>query len=352
MWSGMVKKLALIIASVFTALVCCEFGVRFMVKDWPFERELARQTHMSQNDQTLRWRFSSSRTRNSLGLRNREIGPKEPESYRILFLGDSLIFSGETSNGRLYTEVLEHRLNSRASRSKIHYEVINAGVPGYTTYQELQFLKIYGLDMNPDLLILGFVLNDVHYKYLHKPTEERMLDMDPSYHLTYFDTKKFPGNIIGKSHLAHEIALRSKILINRIHNKPVFPFELRGDFHLAWKEYAWSHVQDLILEMHDILGHNGIRFAVIVFPVSDQMNIEYRSANMEYLFYPQRMIRKICNQNGIPILDLANTVFNKGGTTLYKDYLHLNPTGNDVVCDEIEKYLLDDIDIMDIAYIE
>jgi hypothetical protein len=30
-------------------------------------------------------------------------------------------------------------------------EVINAGIPGYTTYQELEFLKVYGLDMKPDL---------------------------------------------------------------------------------------------------------------------------------------------------------------------------------------------------------
>ncbi len=49
------------------------------------------------------------------------------------------------------------------------FEIVNAGIPGYTTYQELEFLKIYGLEMNPDMVILGFVFNDVYYKYLHKP---------------------------------------------------------------------------------------------------------------------------------------------------------------------------------------
>jgi hypothetical protein len=52
-------------------------------------------------------------------------------------------------------------------------------VPGYTTYQELEFLKIYGLDMKPDLVILGFVFNDLFYPYLHRPTKHGLLSDDP-----------------------------------------------------------------------------------------------------------------------------------------------------------------------------
>jgi hypothetical protein len=46
--------------------------------------------------------------------------------------------------------------------------VINAGMPGYTTYQELEFLKLYGLEMEPDLVVLGFVFNDVVANELEK----------------------------------------------------------------------------------------------------------------------------------------------------------------------------------------
>ncbi|MEJ2230757.1 MAG: hypothetical protein P8X46_06220, partial [Nitrospirales bacterium] len=63
------------------------------------------------------------------------MSPKKTGAYRILFLGDSLIWSGETSSGQLYTEVLEDRLNSRFSNRDNFFEVINAGIPGYTTYQ-------------------------------------------------------------------------------------------------------------------------------------------------------------------------------------------------------------------------
>ena len=70
------------------------------------------------------------------------MGPKPPGTTRLLFLGDSLIWSGDTSSGELYTEVLERRLNARALNSPLAFEVINAGIPGYTTYQELEFLKM------------------------------------------------------------------------------------------------------------------------------------------------------------------------------------------------------------------
>jgi len=82
----------------------------------------------------------------TLSLKNREIAPKGEGTFRILVLGDSLVWSGETTSGRLYTEVMEDALNARTP-SERRFEVINAGVPGYTTYQELEFLRLYGLEM-------------------------------------------------------------------------------------------------------------------------------------------------------------------------------------------------------------
>src|SRR6266508_1288044 len=179
----MVKKLALMGFSICLMLLSGEFLIRYLITAWPFETALYTPDYLTVRDIPLRWRYSSSDGRNALGLRNREVGPKKPGTSRILFLGDSLIWSGETSSGELYTEILERRLNARSSNGPHAFEVINAGIPGYTTYQELEFLKIYGLDMEPALVILGFVFNDVYYKYLHKSTSHTMLAREPTTHL-------------------------------------------------------------------------------------------------------------------------------------------------------------------------
>jgi hypothetical protein len=268
------------------------------------------------------------------------LGPKDTERFRILFLGDSLIWSGETSSGELYTAVLERRLNARFSMDSNSFEIINAGIPGYTTYQELEFLKIYGIDMKPDLVVLGFVFNDLHYKYLHKPSEKKFLNSEPSSYLFQFNPYNFPGTFFAKSYLAHAIVYGGEVIWKTVLQRPVFPFERRRDFQLAWKNYGWIQARKLIGEMQTLLAQRGIPLLVLVFPVSDQVNDQYRKLDESYVLYPQGKIREICDEYEIPSLDLTESIYRNGGITLFQDYLHLAARGNDIVTDELEKYLV------------
>jgi len=86
-----------------------------------------------------------------------------------------------------------------------------------------------------------------------------------------------------------------------------------------------------------------IPFSIVVFPMSDQVNDKYRSIDKEFVLYPQKMIRKICNQYEIPLLDLTEALYINGGVELFKDYLHLNEKGNDVVADTLEQYITHEI---------
>src|SRR6185295_13051929 len=94
----------------------------------------------------------------SLGFRGREHAvPKPPGAFRILGLGDSFTF-GRHAPDEVYLELLEARLRARG----FPVDVINAGVPGYDTAQELGQLRKAGLGLGPDLVLLGFfVTGDV-----------------------------------------------------------------------------------------------------------------------------------------------------------------------------------------------
>ncbi len=337
------KNILILLLSICFISLTCELALRFWKKAWPFESAVHMPNHLTERDQPLRWRLSHSERRNHLGLRNREIVNKKSGINRILFLGDSLIWSSQTSSGRLYTEVLEQRLNAASADGTNSYEVINAGIPGYTTYQELEFLKIYGLDMEPDIVVLSFVFNDVYYKYLHRPTKDNFLAPEPLSSLHYFDTNTFLGNIFAGSYLAHQVVMRGNMLRKRVLRQPLFPFEERGDFYLAWKYYGWTAVQQLIGEMQQLLKEKGVPLSVLVFPVSDQVDDRYRSLNKEHVLYPQSRISNICSSYEIPMLDLTDIIYAGGGTVLYEDYLHLNAKGNDVVLDAIEMFLDNEI---------
>ena len=102
---------------------------------------------------------------NSRGIRGPEYPlNKDPGEYRILVLGDSFAEGYTVEFEELFSEILKRRLNQ--GNAKI--EVINLGVGGYSTDQELlqyrQEAKLY----EPDLTLLMFHDNDVWYNAMDR----------------------------------------------------------------------------------------------------------------------------------------------------------------------------------------
>jgi lysophospholipase L1-like esterase len=342
------KELLLLLVTVLITAVAAEMLVRFIHSAPPFQKELVRLPYLQPQDASLRWRFTAAEGRNSLGLKNREVGTKADDTFRIMFLGDSLIWTAETSTGELFTEIIEKNLNRRLTSPQQKIEVINAGIPGYTTYQELEFLKIYGLDMEPDLVILGFVFNDVHYKYLHRPTADKLLDIEADSFLHHFDTSTFPGVMFARSYLAHELYSAARRIINKgdrlLHGSDGhrwYPFEFKNDVYLAWKKHGWRETDILITEMKQLLDEKEIAFMAIVFPIATQVDRTYRGADDPYLLLPQARIGSILETNNIPYIDLTATLYDGGGKELFKDSLHLNASGNELIAEELTRYLIE-----------
>ncbi|HPA47245.1 MAG TPA: GDSL-type esterase/lipase family protein [bacterium] len=96
---------------------------------------------------------------NSRGLRESESlaynGPEEV--YRILCLGDSVVFGFGIEQPEAFPAVLERLLTER---ERSDFEAINTGVPGYNTVQEVRFLETEGFRYHPRLVLLFLVIND------------------------------------------------------------------------------------------------------------------------------------------------------------------------------------------------
>jgi lysophospholipase L1-like esterase len=97
-------------------------------------------------------------TYNELGLRDRPILPKAPDEYRILALGDSVTFGWGVDQDKTFAARLEAILPSRLHRP---VRVINSGVGGYNTVQEVTYFKQEGIALQPDLVLLTYVQNDI-----------------------------------------------------------------------------------------------------------------------------------------------------------------------------------------------
>jgi hypothetical protein len=108
---------------------------------------------------------------NSLGMRGRELDtPPTADEFRILMLGDSVVFGMGVADDETIPYQLEHQLNQPSeaeagtpSDNRI-YRVLNMGVPSYNTEQQLTQLETLGLALNPQVVVLMFSTNDLQEK--------------------------------------------------------------------------------------------------------------------------------------------------------------------------------------------
>ncbi|MGD9644933.1 MAG: SGNH/GDSL hydrolase family protein [Pirellulales bacterium] len=95
---------------------------------------------------------------NSLGLRSPPLGPKAPGTVRILSLGESTTFGAGVADDETYASVLQRELQTADPAHR--YEVINAGVSAYSSFQSLLYLKRRGLALEPDIVLFYHEFND------------------------------------------------------------------------------------------------------------------------------------------------------------------------------------------------
>jgi len=98
---------------------------------------------------------------NSLGFRDEEHALEKPKGvYRILGLGDSFTYGAGATYEESWLYQLERKLNTRdGAHPKV--EIIKGGIAASWPEPERKLLEIYGVQYRPDLVIVGFLPNDV-----------------------------------------------------------------------------------------------------------------------------------------------------------------------------------------------
>jgi len=132
---------------------------------------------------------------NSHGFRNNQEFnvSKKQEEYRILNLGDSFSIGYHLDQSLFLGPLLENRLRSDTNIHNIN--VLNAAIsdPAYGLY----YFQHYGLDFNPDIVILGLSGNDFVQSYSFSGPGQRLhlvnntLEINPDYRKFVNPVNKF-----------------------------------------------------------------------------------------------------------------------------------------------------------------
>lgn len=109
--------------------------------------------------------FGQSIRLNSLGLRSPEVGPKQPNEFRVLSLGESTTFGIGVEAAETYSAQLQGLLAARVAPRPV--TVVNAGISAYSSYQSLRYLELRGLALEPDLVLFYHEANDYMPSAVH-----------------------------------------------------------------------------------------------------------------------------------------------------------------------------------------
>ncbi len=184
---------------------------------------------------------------NSDGYRTAEIPTKKGEGvFRVAVLGDSTAFGWGVEPQERYSQILEDKLN--ALGTGFRYEVMNFGIPGYTSCHGREVFERYALKYSPDMVIFTFGANDgkLISRNAKKMLQNHGIVEDVKYFLWNFQTYK----------------LLRKWLLSQAD-----PFGKKsGNSGLAEKKVPYSTIQEYRNNLEYMIDHcqaNGIRPALL-----------------------------------------------------------------------------------------
>lgn len=172
------RRAGFVLAPLVLALLVLELGLRWWFPAAPagvravlspaaggvgVESGIYRRHHYALYNLTPDLATADGLRHDHLGLRDaRELTP-DPEAIRIVFLGGSTTYTvGIRDNRAIFTARLEERLNRElaANLGGRRFEVVNAGLPGATSAENLIRLELLVAEIEPALVVVQHGLND------------------------------------------------------------------------------------------------------------------------------------------------------------------------------------------------
>ena len=334
-----------------------------------------------QKDAELRWRprksiygrhdkagsFSTTFRTNSEGFRDKEYELEKPkEICRIIAIGDSFTWGYGVNDHEIYTERLEEMLPKT--------EVINLGVTAYSLQQEILYFKREGLKYAPDIVILGFCLNDIYQPH-HGDLEKRATIVTPINRQIVLPVQSITSKsrVINFKQYLYRKSTLFRFVMERINSnkalvKTLVSLGIKGslkgfealDINLmpALRDYpeslekSWKETRLELLQLKQLTTDLGIRLIIVVIP--SVQTIQHKSFEHAIVYSifdqedfdldkPYRLLGNFAEKQSIEFVNPVN-LFQKRtheGSSLYlKRDMHFNAVGHDLLAQAIAEHIL------------
>jgi lysophospholipase L1-like esterase len=243
---------------------------------------------------------------NGFGFRDAERSPQPaPGTVRVLALGDSVTFGMGVPQDLTYPRQTEALL-SRARGAPV--EVLNMGMPGYNTIHQLAQLREQGLALQPKIVVVGFLYNDIELSSGQKGEA-------PAVSPEISPARKIKSQLNAAALWLKKNSLFVAWLSPRIGNA-LRPFGVKGMGQIGEikDQYTdanpnWRRMQEALLEMKQVTAERGIELVVMVIPAFTR----FTDATYPIKEYHEA-VAGFCRSHGIKVLDLLPKFWGQDGT--------------------------------------
>ena len=340
------KQALLLLVGLVFAAVMLEAGLR--VSAALAERRAQRQIKTSGADAENYWAIADPDLGyrmnpkyldlNPDGLRDHPIGPKAGH-FRVLMLGDSIGFYGDDLED---TMVGHMRKELRKDQAYDRVEVIDGCIKGYTNYQEVAYLKKFGVKFDPDLVGIEFCLNDIP-KFLMAFSFDAQGKIIPNSYSVSGDAlsnaRSWPRRLMSHSYLLVWLRDHFRLAGNVAswQARHGFSFDYRTDINSAWQDKGWGNIEKQLTEYRD-LGHaHNFPVYLVAFPIATQYQQDYLARDRDHVLKPQRKLKEICTRLGIPFYDIYPDL---DASLFIEDAIHLTKPGRERAGQLIARFLI------------
>lgn len=269
---GLLKRLLLLAFGLGLGILLAEAVLRVvgLASPSPYQPDLICGSRLKPN--YAGWQTQEGRVffqTNSAGFRDREHAVNKPaDTLRVVVLGDSYCEALQVELEQTFWAVCQRELNACDPVPGKKIEVLNAGVSGYGTAQELLMLRHHLSQYDPDVVILAFLTgNDIRNNSRELETDllkpffiwqDEKLVLDDSFRQQPFFTSKwirFKDKLITSSRLM--------TLLYRIkHRRETAPQSATAGAELGLDDFiyaeptqpvhreAWQLTERVIEQMH------------------------------------------------------------------------------------------------------
>lgn len=291
---------------------------------------------------------------NAQGFRGPDLERKRPNDYRILSLGESSTFGAGVGNDATYSALLENNLNQQIAEPK-NVQVLNCGVSAYSSYQGIKFFELYGQDLQPDMVMLYFEINDYMPSTLRNQglNETNAYLTDAQYHNS--KTKNLARNIISSSKFL--TFLHYRYAAYKI--KKMGGDQLKNPFVDIGIQNPILNIGRLAVEKEGKMVHSSLN----EYNLGRRVNENERLANLEgflamcrrmdiplVIIHPaylntklhQCVLTDFCSANNVPVFEAYHSLHPDPNTrhAMFFDNMHPNHEGHQRLAQDLSKFII------------